>query len=204
MAEKNTMKHIFCMVVFVSLLGVRAADSLAQSDDFITKLTEKNVADFLKETNSVSLGYRDDMAMDDVQKYLNRHLAPKSNFHSKTTFEIPGYPAQETEIEVKKKDYITNILDGKGLISNYQADLEIKKIKIAGTGRSATVTTTSHDSGELPWPDAQGNERMVPIRGVSECEQKLTLSLSNYVQILNASCSTTIKFLPFGNTPLGE
>lgn len=198
------IQTVLCMALAVMAAcgGTRAA--MAQGGDFVTQLTEDNIALFLDETKTVSLGKREDMMPEDIESYLNRHLAPKGNFRSKTKFEIPGYPVQETEMKLNRDEYIAKVLEGQGLIAEYETTIEIKKVKIENGGRSATVTTASTEHGKMPWPDGQGEEKIVPIKGHSECEQRLIVSLSNYIQMADANCATVISFLPFGDKPLGE
>ena len=198
-------RAILCMAfTVINVACGKSGTGLAQTGDFVTHLTEDNIALFLEETKAVSLGKRDDMLPEDIGTYLDRHLAPKGSFHSKTKFEIPGYPEQETEMKLDRDEYISQVLEGQNLIADYETTIEIKKIKIENGGRSATVTTVSTDHGKMPWPDGQGEEKMVPIKGSSECEQRLIVSLKNYIQMADASCKTVISFLPFGDKPLGE
>ena len=200
----NGTRAFLCAAFAVIAACGGARTAAAQSSDFVTQLTEDNIALFLEETKTVSLGKRDDMLPEDIESYLNHHLAPKGSFRSKTKFEIPGYPIQEAEMKLNRDEYIAKVLEGQDLIADYETAIEIKKIKIENGGRAAMVTTVSTEHGKLPWPDGQGNEKTVPVKGHSECEQKLIVSLSNYIQMADADCATVISFLPFGDKPLGE
>ena len=192
-----------CIILATIMLQAPAA-AVAQTADFVTQLNENNIALFLEETKTVSLGKRDDMLPEDIETYLARHLAPKGSFKSKTKFEIPGYPNQDMEMKLSREEYIKSILDGQNLISDYETTIEIKKMEIENGGRAANVTTISTDHGKMPWPNGQGEDKLVPMKGTSECEQRLIVSFNNYIQMANATCTTVITFLPFGDKPLGE
>jgi hypothetical protein len=199
------MRTAFRSIGGAILLTFCAATAFAQmDDDFVLSLDRQRIQAFLEETNKVSLGQRDDMAPEDIAAYLNRHLAEKGKFTSQTTFEIPGYPPQRANMKLDKQGYIDNVMQGQGLISNYTTAIEIKDIKITGLGKAATIKTVSTDSGEMPWPSEQGERKLVPISGVSECEQKLIVSVNNYIQMAGAECTTKITFKPFGDRKLGE
>lgn len=190
--------------IFAAVFASGARGALAADEDFITRMTDDNVALFLEEVREVSLGKRDDMMLEDIEAYLGRHLAPKGSFRSKTRFEIPGYPVQETEMKLGRDEYIENVLQGQNLIRDYETAVEIKSIKIGNGGKSAEVETVSTDRGKMPWPDSQGEEKLVSIEGKSTCAQRLIVSFNNYIQMADAACETVIKFLPFGDKPLGS
>lgn len=197
--------RIMRMAAIFTLAICAARASFAQmDDDFVMSLDQQRIQAFLEETNRVSLGQRDDMTPEDIAAYLNRHLMEKGKFNSQTTFEIPGYPPQQADMKLDKQGYIDNVMQGQGVIANYTTAIEIKDIKITGLGKAATIRTVSTDSGEMPWPDEKGERKPVPINGVSECEQKLIISVSNYIQMAGAECTTKITFKPFGDKKLGE
>ncbi|HEY8190848.1 MAG TPA: hypothetical protein VIG74_00385 [Alphaproteobacteria bacterium] len=199
--RKATHMVALCLFVSGALPGVSSAQ---MRDDFVMSLDSKNIRAFLEETNKVSLGQRDDMTPENIAAYLDRHLAPKGKFNSKTTFQIPGYPPQNADMKLDKQGYIDNVMQGRGLISGYTTAIEIKDIKISGIGKAATISTISTDSGEMPWPGENGEQKPVPISGKSTCEQTLIVSLDHYIQMAGAECVTEITNRPFGGKPLGE
>lgn len=201
---KRAFYSIFPLVTAI-LIALPFHDARAEEkNDFVMSLTEENIVTFLEEVRTMAIGKNDYFSDGEITAYFKKHLAHKGQFRSKTLYEIPGYPPSETELKVGKKEYIEQVLQGQGTIHDFETSIEIKEIKIAGTGKSATLTTTSIEKGKMPWPDGQGSDGLVSIEGRSDCKQKIIISLSHYIQMASAECDTTISFMPFGDTPLGE
>lgn len=197
----------FFIFVFTLLCLNSALPRMAYANDqsdFVMSLTEDNIVAFLEDVRTMAIGKNDYFSDREIATYFKKHLANKGQFRSKTLYEIPGYPPSETDLKVGKKEYIEQILQGQGTIHDFETSIEIQEINIAGTGKSATLTTTSIEKGKMPWPNSQGTNELVSIEGRSECEQRIILSLSHYIQMASADCDTTISFMPFGDTPLGE
>ncbi len=171
--------------------------------DFAQTLDESSVKAFVEELRAVSTGQDADAAQGDAAAYLKNHLADKGSFRSKTTYEMPGYPVQEVEMEFQKSEFIDNIANGNGLLQDYETSVAIEDLNISNGGRSATFKAKISEKGRIPWPDGRGGQEMVPIKGSSDCQEKVIVSLNNYMQLADADCATTISFAPF-DKPLGE
>jgi hypothetical protein len=78
-------------------------------------------------------------------------------------------------------------------MSDYQAQIDIQKIRISSDKRKATVTITSQESGMMNIR-AQGMNERVPMQGNSTCLQILMLSEENILQVYSANCSTELSF----------
>lgn len=197
----------FLAAIFLFLPGAAFANGNTgggeANGETVLRLTKENIAGFLQEMRTVSMGERTDMLPGEIDAWLQRHLSADGSFRSKTTFILPGYPEQAAEMKIGRAGFIDNVIGGKNLILDYETALTVKEIKIAGNGKSASVTTASADSGKMPWPGDDGSEKMIPIQGASECTQKIALSPADYIEITDAECVTSIRFLPF-DKPLGE
>lgn len=198
MKQKKFMLLLFLLCAF----GAPRAD--AGNADFVTVLTADKIQAFLEESRNLAVGRDIATAQEDITRYFQNHLAEKGVFKSKTRYELPGFPAQEGEMKLNKEEYIAYVIEGRDLLEDYRTTIEVRAIEISGSGRSATIQTTSTERGKMPWVDEQGNPALIPIDGVSDCEQRLVVSPANYIQLAQADCNTLISFSPFGDTPLGE
>ncbi|HRQ61993.1 MAG TPA: hypothetical protein PLO23_10880, partial [Alphaproteobacteria bacterium] len=67
--------------------------------------------------------------------------------------------------------------------------IAVREVKIASSGKSATVKTDSTEEGVM---DVEGQQ--VPILGQSTCDQIIMLSDKAVIQMFNANCTTIIRF----------
>lgn len=189
------------------LTALLATPVAAQDGDFVQTLTDQNIRAFLERTQTLSTSGDHGASDEDLRIYFTRHIADKGEFRSRLHFEMPGFPTQDAETAYKKDDFIGNVIEGRDLMADYSATFEIKKMKIAGNGRSAKIESIITEKGKLPWPPSstgqQGSQQILPVEGRSECEQTLIVSLTNYIQMASAACRTAISFAPF-DKPLGE
>lgn len=176
----------------------------AGSGDYISALTEENISQFLEETRTLASSSDMGFYSEDRKAYFTRHIAPKAKFTSKTRFELPGYPVKEGEMSYDKEVFIQNVTDGNGTLEEYSVEIDIEEVDISNSGRSATVRTNITETGRLPWPNEQGGEKLIPVKGTTACEQGLAISPTNYIQMTSANCETQISFSPFEGDVLGE
>ena len=64
--------------------------------------------------------------------------------------------------------------------------------KCPASGEEAVVKTEITESGELPLQMEDGSTTILPVSGVSSCEQKLELTRSRLIQLVWADCETSI------------
>lgn len=182
--------------------GTGTADERA---DYVTALNESNIDHFLKEVRDISTGQRPDLSDEDVADYLNNHVADKSLFSSTIHYEIPGFPNQDSTMELNKEDYIGSIIQGRFLLEDYHATIEVRNLKIGHGGKNASFTSVTKERGKMPWikdPDHKNDIEMIPIQGESTCEQKLAVSFNHFIQMVRAECTSSISFDPFAGKPL--
>jgi hypothetical protein len=185
--------------------GFLPPPAIAQdNEEYVSILTPDNIKAFLEKSERISMGRSQEMTTDDIAEFFKHHLSDKGSFRSVTSFEMPGTPPTEAEMKYTKDEFIDNVLQGQGLIEDYQTSMEISNLELKNGGKAATLNTVSTETGRLPWPDGEGGQRILPIEGKSECKQKLVVSLSNYIQTADTDCKTRIKFSPFAGKPLGE
>lgn len=200
----------FWAIALLSLL-FQAAPGHAQglnftrnnNKDFINTLDQRNIKTFLEEVREISTGQRPDMLDDDVANYFDNHLADNGHFKSKMKYDIPGYPAQEVAMELDKQKYINSVVNGRHMMQDYQTSVEVRSLDINAGGKRAELVTVTKETGRMPVPQENGPEEIVPIEGESKCNQVLTVSTNNFIQMKQAECSTVIRFDPFGGKPLG-
>ena len=194
---------VLCVLAFCAAAAPARAETENQ-EAFVRVLTEDNIRAFLEEARAISTSRMLDMGEDEIAAYLDRHLSGKGSFRSTTTYEIPGYPLQEVPMEYAKDEFIASVVEGQGLMEDYETALDISSIKIAGNGQSASLRAVISENGRIPWPDGKGGTEMVTVKGLSECDQKVAISLTNYIQLVDTDCKTVITFAPFTRALGGE
>lgn len=173
--------------------------------DFVIVLDENNIKEFLSEVRQISTGQRPDMMDEDVENYFTNHIAEKGKFKSALRYEIPGFPMQETTLELGRDDYINSVVTGRYMLENYTTSVDVQDLKIGNNGKSATFKSITTERGNMPWirdPEKKDEIEMIPIQGQSVCEQRLIVSFNNFIQMAQADCATVISFDAFAGKPL--
>lgn len=201
MSQKPVRTFCLCLA---AVLCAQATLAAAAEEAFVTGLTEENIVGFLQDMRHRSMGENGDFGPDETIAWLERHMNPGGRFVSNLRYEIPGYPTQDTEMTLGRDDFIAGVVEGRSVIRDYSTLIKIEEMKISGSGQSATVRTTGTEKGLMPWPNEKGEQEYVPVEGHSDCQQKIAVSLNNYIQLSEADCKTVITFLPFGGKPLEE
>ncbi len=172
--------------------------------DFIVALDEQNIRDFLREVSEISTGQRPDLLDDDLIDYFANHIAEKGEFKSSIRYQIPGFPTQDSEMVLAREEYINSVINGRFLMEDYKAEIDIQDLKIAGNGKSATFKSVTKEKGRMPMAKDEEKKQieMIPIQGESTCEQRLIVSFNNFIQMAKAECTTLVSFDPFAGKPL--
>ncbi len=186
-------------VIFATVLGLFLGFSAhdVYADVKITKLTEKNVTDFIQKTADLTSGKNVDMGSDEVSAYLEKHLDDDARFKSSMQFNVPGHPPQSNALALGKAEFIAQVQQGAQAVDGYENETEVKKVKISKDGTRATVETKGFESGTMMFADQSGAMQEVPIEGTSTCNQILKLSDEGVIQMYNANCVTKITFKEF-------
>lgn len=159
------------------------------AQETVTQLTDENVRAFIASTTDITNKKAQNLGGDEAKAYFEAHLHPSAHFQSKLTYEIPGYPDKEAEIALDKSEFIDSMAGGSEAVEKYSSKVDVKEVKIATNGKSATVSTESNEEGLM---DVEGQQ--VPIVGRSKCAQILMLSEEGIIQMFNANCKTEIAF----------
>lgn len=171
-----------CFAILLLLAGPSAAQT-------VSNLTEDNVKAFIARTSDVTNNKAEGLDGPGIQTYLQTHLHESARFKSKMTYEIPGYPAKETELALDKDEFMDTVAAGAEAVAKYSNEITVKEVKIASSGKSATVKTESTEEGLMAVEAEQ-----VPILGQSTCDQIIMLSDEGIIQMFNANCTTVIRF----------
>lgn len=176
---------------------------------YVTKLTEANVKGFIGDVQRIVMTGSQSMTAQDVADWFNNHIADKATFESTMKYEMPGYPAQESAMQLGKTEYINGVLS-RGAMSDYKQTIDIVEIKIGSGGRVAHVKTKITETGMMPWPKDEpspdgviGETEPMPVTGTANCEQTIGISLNNFIQMQKAECYTVMSFDPFKKEELG-
>lgn len=180
--------------------------------DYNVRLDENNLRRFIEDVQKIAIGEADNMSEDEISDYLNQHIAADARFISGMRYEMPGFPTQENTMDIGKTEYINGVLNGAMIMDRYEHSVTIKAIDIAPGGRSAKVTTSIRERGNMPWPedtpDPSGNVETkmteLPVQGESTCVEHIILSLTNLLQMKGAQCQTLLSFDPFEKQELGD
>ena len=157
-------------------------------------LTKDHVEKFISEVNDITTGTRQDMDNYSVTSYFMKHIADDSKFVNNIKYEIPRVGTQERTMEMSKLDFISHILQGmQNGGDDRETSIAIEHIEIAEHGKAAKVITTNMESGMMPFDDGSGSAQMLPVTGVSFCEQTVVLSDKN-IQMETANCTTDVSF----------
>ena len=204
---------LVCLILAAGGVSARAQQTDASGGvasngrDFVTALTKENIAAFLQEVKEIGTGQRSEMMPEDIKTYFTNHISEKAQFKSKLHYDVPGFPAEPIDAGLNKGEYINGILSGRGLILDYQAQIDIKDMKLSDGGRRVALRTLTKERGRLPLPGSENEtdaekKDPIPIEGESDCQQTLIVSFANYIQMVKADCVTDIRFLPFEENPL--
>lgn len=161
----------------------------AWADPPVTQLTEGNITEFINRTSDMTNQKSKELGGVDAKAYFEKHLHPNARFKSKMSYVIPGFPSKEAELALNKEEFIGSLASGSQNVDNYSNKITIKSIKIASSGKTATVDSEGTEEGMM---DVQGEP--IPMMGISQCNQILMLSSDGVIQMFNANCQTEIRF----------
>lgn len=191
MPFRNLQKRFFTVVLGALLMVKPLSPCLAK--DKIKLLTEGNVKAFIEKTTDVTSTNSDNLSVQKIQAYLDKHLEKKAKFKSIMTYHFPEMPPQKTTLDLSKAEFMKSVSEGAETIDSYDTLVEIKQIKIASNGKKAFVKTENTEYASMPVPTETGGTEYVPIEGVSECTQILSLN-SGVIQMYSANCTTDVYF----------
>ena len=188
----NTSRHwIFILSAVVLSM---ALSSPVQAQERVKSLTQKNIKAFIEETTDITANNSKGLSADKIKAYLDKHLEDKARFKSLMRYNIPNMPPQEAELSMDKDGFMKSVSEGAGSVDSYETLVEIKNIKIASNGKKAFVKTSSTEYADMNVPTSDGGTESVPVEGVSECTQILSLN-KGVIQMYSANCVTNIEFL---------
>lgn len=163
--------------------------NLVYAETPVSKLTESNIKHFLEESTRITNQKK--LSDDKIRSFFNRHLGQGSAYTSVITYEIPGYPPQPRTLTLDKNQFIENIVTGQSMMTDYSSSTELQHHTIDKTGQTATIETMGYERGKMPFQGSQ----LVPFKGRNHCTQNLKISDEQAIQIVSASCETTIEIL---------
>lgn len=158
-------------------------------------LTKENVTQFVEEVTAISNGQREDMDDYDITAFFMRHIADSSQFKSEIRYSAPDTDIRSREMKMSKNSYIGNVLNGLKNMESQETRVVIDFIKIGENGKKASVQFTSFERGVLPYDNGFGEIQMVPVNGVSYCEQDIILNDRKLIQMAGANCTTDMEIL---------
>jgi len=180
----------------LTALGFFAHVSTCLADDKVKKLTNSNVKSFIESTTDITTGNSERLSTKKIQTYLDRHISNKARFKSVMKYNIPNMPPQEATLTLDKDEFMSSVNEGAEKITGYETLVEIKEIKIASSGEKAFVKTESTEYATMAVPSQSGGSEDVPMEGVSECTQIISLNRGT-IQMYSANCITEINFLEY-------
>jgi hypothetical protein len=157
-------------------------------------LSEDSIKAFLQEASEIAGGQRKEMDSYSITEYFMDHIAPEGQFRTTMRYNIPDMPENERVLEMDKMNFISNTLEGMHEMTARETLVKVEYVKIDPAGRNAEVVTTNYERGMMPVADDSGDTNMMPVQGVSYCEQKLVLNDQRKIQMANAKCTTDLSF----------
>ena len=153
-------------------------------------LTEDNVSVFLDEVANIASGNRPDMDSYDITSYFMGHISDSGIFKTTIEYDIIGMDDTSRELEMDKMSYISHVLQSAQILNNYETLTKVDHVQIYDNGKNASAVTTNYERGMMPIDDGSGTTTMMPMIGTSYCEQEITLSDNNVIQMAGAVCTT--------------
>lgn len=188
----KTIKTLTFLLVTLSIILLPEAVYAAQKG----KLKDRDVRKFIEEMASMTSA-GSPKSLPEIQTYLIDHVHDYAKFKSTITYNVPGHPPQETVMDLTKDQFIQSVEAGADAISGYESNIKIKSVQISGSGKSATVLTSSIESGYMAVPGENGGTERVPIEGKSDCTQVLVIGSADAIQVYSADCATSIDIQRF-------
>ena len=170
--------------------------SPSSAGERIDALDESNIKAFIENTTDITTGNSQNLSAKDLHAYLDKHLEDKARFKSVMKYNIPGMPPQEAVLSLDKDGYMDSVTEGAKSVEGYETLIEITEIKVASNGKKAFVKTANTEYANMAIPTETGGTEEVPIEGVSECTQILSLN-SGVIQMFSANCVTEVNFLEY-------
>ncbi|MEM7651218.1 MAG: hypothetical protein AAF204_03955 [Pseudomonadota bacterium] len=170
--------------------------SHAWADGKVRKLTEANVKKFIEQTTDITLGNSDNLSSEKISEYLDKHIEDKARFKSVMRYHMPNMPVQQAVLNLKKDEFMGSVAEGANSVEGYENLVQIKEIKVASSGKKAFVKTESTEYATMSVPTDTGGSEDVPMEGVSECTQVISLN-GGVIQMYSANCVTEIHFLEY-------
>ena len=187
-------KFLFTLSALIFMICAAETAVAQVVSEKMNKLSETKVTAFIQDTSIMTSQQGSDRNDADVMTYLEQHIDKKARFKSSVTFIMPGMPAQTKELSLEKRDYIEHVLQGAQDVDHYNSEVEVEKVSIARNKKTASVTTTTVETGLMRVPTPDGGSQEVAIEGISKCFQILKLGKNGYIQMYSANCTTKMQF----------
>lgn len=156
------------------------------------QLTEAVVRDFVQETALISAGKKADMDSYAIMSYFMDHIADGSHFNMILRYTKPDDMPEERLVDLDKLAYISSAMEELKTLETRDSEVTVEFVSVDKSGKSASVVTTSKESGMMPLDDGMGGQVLAPVRGISYCENKVVLSEKSVVQMAGATCTTDL------------
>ncbi|MCB9988555.1 MAG: hypothetical protein H6868_04370 [Rhodospirillales bacterium] len=158
--------------------------------DAVQTLTEANVDYFIREVSAISSGEKEDMDSYKITSYFLKHINDDSQFVTVLKYAMDGGDPEEQSMEMGKMDFISHILQGQKAMDRHETAVTVEYIKISDDKKSAKVITQIRERGLMPTLDDFGEQTLVPVTGVSYCDQVVSLNDDHDIQMDGAECTT--------------
>jgi len=183
LASFNVLIAMILSVTFLSNVGGK-----------MDRLTEASVRDFIVIVSDISAGKKTELDQYSITSFFMKHISPSSIFETTLRYSIPDTEDDERKIKMDKMTFISHTLQGMDTMKDRETMVKIESIDIADTGQTAAVTTTNYERGLMPIDDGSGMLSMMPVQGISYCEQKVLLNDQQIIQMGGAVCSSELSF----------
>jgi hypothetical protein len=188
-------KFLFTLSALTFMVCAAEKAGAQVKSERLNRLSEAKVTAFIEDTAILTSQQNLERNDADIISYLNKHIDKKARFKTNITYMMPGLPAQTKTLSLKKRDYIDQVLKGAQDVEHYNSEVQVDKVSIASNKKTASVNTTTIESGIMQIRGPDGVSQEVPIEGVSECFQILKLGKNGYIQMYSANCTTKMRFL---------
>ena len=164
----------------------------------ITALDESYVTDFIHRMSSLTSGKDETADAYDLAMFLKSHIAETGTFNSTITYNT-GQDSHRDEdnqeiMEMDKNDFIQHVMENRKTMQDHESRVSVDYVEISDDQQTASAIITTYERGMMPTVSEFGEDTLVPVSGMSFCEQKFEISQKQMIQIASASCSTDLDF----------
>lgn len=191
-----TTFNIMMALVLSSTFFNKVEDNVPSAS--VDSLNESYVTDFIIRMSAMVSGENEETDAYDLAMFLKKHIAENGTFNSTITYNTGqnfGNNEDNEEImEMDKNNFIQHVMENRKAMQDHESRVSVDYVEISDDQQTASAIITTYERGMMPTVSEFGEDTLVPVSGMSFCEQKFEISQAQMIQIASAACSTDLDF----------